>query len=80
MQPQKKLDVTADFCPITFVKTKLALEEMAAGEVLEVLLAGKEAVQNVPRSVEHDGHKVLALTEQPDGTFRLLVEKGGGRS
>ncbi|NLN06444.1 MAG: sulfurtransferase TusA family protein [Firmicutes bacterium] len=80
MQPKKTLDITADFCPITFVKTKLALEEMAAGEILEVILAGKVAVQNVPRSVEHDGHKVHALSEQPGGIFRLLIEKDGGRS
>ena len=32
------IDVTADHCPMTFVKTKLELEKLAPGDSLEVLL------------------------------------------
>ena len=78
MRPNKTLDISADFCPITFVKTKLVLDEMTAGEILEVFLSGKEAVRNVPRSLRQDGHKVQLLEKQGDGIYRMLVEKEGG--
>ena len=76
MQPRKTLDILCDACPITFVKTKLALEEIEPGQLLEVFLNAGDAVRNVPRSVKNEGHKVLALEKQADGTYRMLVEKG----
>lgn len=79
MQPNKTLDITKDACPMTFVKTKLALEQLEAGQILEVLLNSGEAVKNVPRSLRNEGHKVAALEKQDDGSYRMLVEKEGGQ-
>ena len=36
-----------------------------------------EPVQNVPRSIKEEGHKILKLTDNGDGTFNLIVEKVG---
>jgi len=69
------LDVTSDVCPITFVKTKLKLEELQPGEVLEVFLNGGEPIQNVPRSVKGEGHKIVEVKEVADGKYRLLIER-----
>lgn len=69
------LDITKDTCPITFVRTKLKLEELAPGEVLEVILNDGEPIQNVPRSVKGEGHKIIEVTQLGD-KFRLLIEKG----
>ncbi|MCL4464165.1 MAG: sulfurtransferase TusA family protein [Firmicutes bacterium] len=77
MQPKKMLDIVKDSCPITFVKTKLALEALVTGDILEILLSGGEAVKNVPRSLRAEGHRVLALEKQQNGTYRMLVEKEG---
>ncbi len=71
------IDITDVACPITFVKTKVALEDMEDGEILEVHLNDGEPVQNVPRSLKEEGHKVLELKENGDGTYTLFVEKGG---
>ena len=73
---KKFIDVTDVVCPITFVKTKIALEEMEDGEILEVRLNAGEPAQNVPRSLKDEGHKVLELTQNEDGTFTVFVEKG----
>lgn len=78
MQPSETLNILADACPMTFVKTKLALEMLAAGDILEILLNAGEAVKNVPRSLRNEGHKVLLLEKQDDGTYRMLVAKDGG--
>lgn len=64
---------------MTFVKTKLALEMMERGEILEVFLNAGEAVKNVPRSLTNEGHKVLSLAKREDGTYRMLVEKEGNQ-
>lgn len=82
------IDITAETCPLTFVKTKLLLERAAPGEIVEVRLKGREPLDNVPRSVRDHGHTVLSLapegdaTANVDGPHRLRVrkEKSGKRS
>lgn len=62
-------------CPINFVKTKLVLETMNSGEKLEVLLDNGEPIENVPNSVEQEGHKVVSKTQTADGHWSVLIEK-----
>jgi tRNA 2-thiouridine synthesizing protein A len=52
------LDVTADTCPLTWVRTKLALERLAPGETLVVEVPEGEALENVPHSAAEAGHEV----------------------
>ena len=77
MQADDFLDITDVVCPITFVKVKVALEELDDGQILEVRLNEGEPIQNVPRSLKDEGHKILSLNDLGDGTFTLLVKKGG---
>jgi tRNA 2-thiouridine synthesizing protein A len=72
--PDATLDLRRDVCPITYVRTKLKLESMAPGAVLEVWLSRDEAVRGVPRSAQEDGHQVLSLEPQVDGSWRLLLQ------
>lgn len=71
------VDITDVNCPVTFVKTKVALEELDEGQILQVHLNDGEPVQNVPRSLKDEGHKVLKLVDNEDGTYELYVEKVG---
>jgi len=69
------LDITKEHCPMTFVKTKLALSRLNQGDRLEVLLTEGEPLENVPRSCEEQGYKVLSV-EQVDGhIFKVIIEK-----
>lgn len=70
------VDITDVVCPVTFVKTKVALDGLVEGEVLQVHLADGEPLQNVPRSCKEEGHKVLKLTDNGDGTYEMFVQKG----
>jgi TusA-related sulfurtransferase len=54
----RSLDITELTCPMTWVRTKLELERMAAGEALEVRCRPGEALENVPRSAREAGHAV----------------------
>ena len=70
-----QLDITQEHCPMTFVRTKLKLAQMAKGDTLEVLLSEGEPLNNVPRSAAEQGFKVLAV-EQVEGTaHRVVIEK-----
>lgn len=75
----RTLDITREVCPMTYVRTKLALEALDEGRVLEVFLRGDEPLKNVPRSAREEGHEVLALEPRGDGTHRLLLRKREGR-
>ncbi len=69
------LDITNETCPMTFVKVKLQLAKMASGEQLEVLLNAGEPLQNVPRSCEEQGYRVLSNEPTDDNKHLLLIEK-----
>jgi sulfite reductase (ferredoxin) len=72
-------DLRGVACPLNYVKTKLKLEMMDAGEQLEVWLDAGEPIKNVPMSLKNDGHKVLLQEAlESDAThYRVLVEKVG---
>ena len=69
------LDITGEVCPMTFVRTRLALDRMARGQTLLVRLRGEEPRRNVPASATALGHAVLAETADADGTVRLWLRR-----
>ena len=69
------VDITDVVCPMTFVKAKVAMEELEIGQVLSVHMNDGEPVQNVPRSMKEEGHKILKLEDNEDGTYTLYVRK-----
>lgn len=71
------VDITTVNCPITFVKAKVALEELEEGEILKIHMNGGEPAENVPRSLLAEGHELLDFTENADGTWDLIVQKAG---
>lgn len=72
------VDITDQVCPLTFVKAKVAIEEIDDGEILAIRMNDGEPVQNVPRSFKEEGHKVLKLLDNEDATYTLLVKKVEG--
>jgi TusA-related sulfurtransferase len=71
-----RLDITRETCPMTFVRTRLALDALPAGALLRVTLRGDEPLRNVTRSTEALGHSVM-VTEAgaAEGTHILLIRK-----
>ena len=73
----ERVDITDVVCPTTFVKAKVALEELDEGQILSIKMNDGEPVQNVPRSIKEEGHQVLKLLNNEDGTYELIVRKVG---
>lgn len=71
------VDITDVVCPVTFVKAKVALEELDEGQVLSIRMNDGEPVQNVPRSIKEEGHQILKLDDNEDGTYTLYAKKVG---
>ena len=69
-----RVDITDVVCPMTFVKAKVAMEELEIGQVLAVTMNDGEPVQNVP-SFKEEGQQILKLIDNENGTYDLIVKK-----
>ncbi|MBI2918795.1 MAG: sulfurtransferase TusA family protein [Chloroflexi bacterium] len=76
MSSQTQLDLRGILCPMNWVHTKLRLEELAPGELLEVVLDDGEPMRNVPRSLKAEGHRILEVNPEGEGHYRLLIRRG----
>ena len=71
----RELDLHGEVCPYTFVRSTLALEEMACGQVLLIMVDNSESASNVPRSLALEGHDVLAVDRLDGVGWRIAVRK-----
>jgi TusA-related sulfurtransferase len=74
-EPDFELDITREVCPMTFVRAKLLLEQMAAGQIVNIRLRDGEPRHNVPRAIKDHGHEILGLAPLENGLFELRVRK-----
>ena len=68
------MDLRGTPCPVNFVRTKLRLEQMQPGKLLEVWLDAGEPVEQVPDSLTMAGHVVEQLEER-NGFYSLIVRR-----
>jgi tRNA 2-thiouridine synthesizing protein A len=64
------LDLTGVVCPLNWVRTRLALEGLDAGDRLAVRLDPGEPIESVPRSAREEGHEVTV-----HGTLVTIVKR-----
>ncbi|MCS6875713.1 MAG: sulfurtransferase TusA family protein [Aquificaceae bacterium] len=71
----RELDIRGDVCPFTFVKSKLALEQMEKGQVLRVLVDYKPSAESVPKSMKEEGQEVLAVNQLAENLWEIILKK-----
>ncbi len=64
-------------CPSGCIDTYSLAKELDDGQILSVKMNDGEPVQNVPRSIKEEGHQILKLIDNEDGTYNLIVKKVG---
>ena len=69
------VDITDKVCPLTFVKAKVAIDELDDGEVIAIRMNDGEPVQNVPRSIKEEGHQILKLLIMKTVHIALLLKR-----
>ena len=71
----KEIDLLDEICPMTFVKTKLAIERINQGERIKVFFNSQEAKTNVPKSLSEVNHKIIAIKDIDKEKFYIIIEK-----
>ena len=69
------LDLCGELCPFTFVRAKLALEELPIGAVLRVIVDHEPATRNIPRSATEWGQEVVAVISLSPRTWAIDLRK-----
>jgi TusA-related sulfurtransferase len=75
MTVTETLDVKGLACPMPVVKTRLAIDKLAPGDVLQVLATDRGSLKDIPAWAEATGHKLVSVEER-DTEIVFLVEKG----
>ncbi len=71
----RNLDLRGEVCPYTFVKSKLAMEEMNVGEILEVIVDYHPAVKNIPKSMESEGQQLVEVQQLNAKEWKVVLQK-----
>lgn len=74
LTPDAQMDLRGTPCPLNFVRTKLRLEKMTPGQLLEVWLDGGEPIEQVPDSLVMAGYKIEQIEDRA-GFFALKVRR-----
>lgn len=62
--------VSNDVC-----KSKATMEDMEVGQIIEIRMNEGEPIQNVPRSLKEEGHEILKVINNNDGTYTVFVKR-----
>jgi TusA-related sulfurtransferase len=73
---KREIDLRGEVCPYTFVKSKLILEEMDPGDLLEVVVDFAPATNNIPRAMTDEGHEVLEVSQIKSTEWKIVIRKG----
>jgi TusA-related sulfurtransferase len=72
--PDETVDCVGLYCPEPIFKTRQALDNMKAGEVLEVLADDPGSEEDIPRLIKRLGHELLEVSKE-GGEIRFLIKK-----
>lgn len=75
VKADRTLDIKGVVCPYTLVKSKLAMEEIEVGQVLEILLDYPEASESIPKAMLNYGHTVLKVEKINDTDWVIRIKK-----
>lgn len=70
-----ELDLRGVVCPLNFVRTKLFLDKMTAGQTVSILLDGGEAVESVSASITAEGHEITGCCPEESGHYCVSIRK-----
>ena len=73
-KPDRSLDCIGLYCPEPVFRTRLALDDLQVGQVLEVTADDPAAEEDIKRLVRRLGHEILEL-ESDSGEVRFLIKK-----
>jgi TusA-related sulfurtransferase len=76
VNPDYRIDISSEICPMTFVLVRLALDQMKTGQVLEIRLRGAEPRRNIPLTAQEQGHEIVGIMDEENGKSIILLRRG----
>lgn len=73
-KPDKVLDCIGLYCPEPVFRTRLALDEMEVGQLLEVTADDPAAEEDIKRLVRRLGHEIVGF-ESDDDMVKFVIKK-----
>ena len=71
----KSLDVRGEICPDPLTLTLKAMQGMAVGDVLKVVVDSPMALETISRWAEKAGHRLVGVGEPGAGQWEITIEK-----
>lgn len=71
------VDITAETCPMTYVRTRVALAQLLPGQLLQVRLCGRDPEISVPANARRQGHAIIGSEKTSDGATLLYLRRAG---
>ena len=75
IKEDRVLDLRGYQCPMTFVYTKVALEEMESNSILKVILDFRSAFTNVPKSIMRQELGEILSEFEKDNEKTIWIKK-----
>ena len=74
VNPDRQIDCTGLFCPMPIVKTREAMTQMTAGQVLEMLSDDPASDPDMRSWARNTGHELLDVTRH-GAVYRFVIRK-----
>jgi tRNA 2-thiouridine synthesizing protein A len=74
VNPDRQIDCTGLFCPMPIVKTREAMTQMTAGQVLEMLSDDPASDPDMRSWARNTGHELLDVARN-GAVYRFVIRK-----
>jgi tRNA 2-thiouridine synthesizing protein A len=77
VEPDELLDCVGLYCPQPLFQTKQAIENLEAGQILEIIADDPAAEEDLRRFCRRTGHELVSVKNFPDGVKRIRIRHKG---
>ena len=74
-EPTRTVDASGLACPMPIVRTRQAIDDLASGDVLEVISTDRGSLTDIPSWADTLGHTLVDAREDGE-KFVYLIKKG----
>ncbi len=74
IKPDRVVDCLGLFCPEPILRTRMEIDTMGSGEILEVIADDPSSEEDIKAWSRHTGHEILKV-EKKNGEFHFFIRK-----
>jgi tRNA 2-thiouridine synthesizing protein A len=74
IKPNRKLDCLGLYCPEPVFRTRIEIDTLDVGQILEIIADDPAAEEDIKRLVKRLGHQLIEIRKEGD-QLRFLIKK-----